>query len=189
MTGRLSRGLGAALVAALAGCATGPGEPGLPLPPEPVRVTPRAGEAMPVAESYSEVLVRTYIEDTAGQRREIGGADCRLEVGAYDARFRSPGRVLVPVRERGAPVLGVGCRAGAVEGTARAGLVRERVADYPYRGPYYGAWHRPWWGDPFYRRHSGAWLAGYPYWHDPYWGPRWRQGRVIGYPDVEVMLR
>lgn len=182
MTGRLSHGLGAAVVA-LAGCAGGLPEAGLPLPPEPVRVAPSAGGAMPVAESYSEVLVRTYIEDGQGQRRELGGAECRLAVGAYEARFRSPGRVLVPVPERNAPVLGVGCRAGAVEGTARRGLVRERVAGYPY----YGAWHRPWWHDPFYRRYSGAWLASDIY--DPYWDPRWRRGRIVGYPDVEVILQ
>lgn len=185
----VSHGLGVALLVALAGCATTPREAGLPLPPEPVRVTAAEGQAIPVARSYSEILVRTYVEDGPGRRRELGGADCRLVVGDYEARFRSPGRVLVPVPERGGPVLGVGCRAGELEGTARRGVVRERVADHPYWGPYHGGWYGPWWGDPYYRRRSGAWLAGAPYWYDPYWGPRWRRDRVAGYPDVEVILR
>src|SRR5690606_13800044 len=97
----VSHGVGVALLVAVAGCATTPREAGLPLPPEPVRVTAAEGQAIPVARSYSEILVRTYVEDGPGRRRELGGADCRLVVGDYEARFRSPGRVLVPVPERG----------------------------------------------------------------------------------------
>jgi hypothetical protein len=179
--------LGALAVAVLAGCAGT--TPRLPLPPEPVTVEPRAGEAIPVARSYSEVLVRAFVEDAEGRRREIGGAECLLEAGALGVRFESPGRVLVPVPRAGAPVLGAGCKAGELAGVARRAPTRVLLEPpfYPPGYPFgyrYGRWY-----DPFWEPRSGVWL-GAPF-GDPFWGygPWGRRALVTGYHDVEVILR
>jgi hypothetical protein len=179
------------LVAGLLGGCAATTEPSLPLPPEPVAVEPAAGGSIPVARSYSEVIVRTFVETAQGDRREVGGAECLLEAANYGARFRSPGRVLVPVPRVNVPILGVACEAGEFTGVARRAPAR-LWADpyrfrygYPYGWPYRYGWH----DDPFWGPRSGIWLGatfGDPYWSYGSWG---RRGLVTGYPDVEVLLR
>lgn len=173
----------------LASCAATGTAPRLPLPPEPVAVEPREGGAIPVARSYSEVVVRAFVEDGERRLREVGGAECLLEAGEYGVRFDSPGRVLVPVPEAGAPVLGVACTSGARSGIVRRAPERARVGPYPFprRDPFgrrYG-----WWDDPFWETRSSVWLGGR--FGDPFWG-YWPDGyrrMTTGYSDVEVILR
>lgn len=179
-TGRLGT---LVLLGGLTGCVSPAAR--LPLPPEPVAVEPREGASLPVSRSYSEVLVRTYVEDAEGRRREVGGAECRLEVGEYGVRFGSPGRVLVPVPEVGAPVLGVACRSGALAGTARRAPARGWGDSYRFSRHYRPGRSSGWWGDPFWGMRSGVWL-GDPFWIDRTWGYR---TLPAGYPDVEVILR
>ena len=187
MPGRVRWCVGLLLAAGLAGCAAN--VPQLPLPPEPVAVEPLEGGAIPVARSYSEVLVRAFVEDDEGGRREVGGADCLLEAGEYGVRFESPGRVLVPVPEVGAPVLGVACRSGELEGVARRALARDWVDPYPFGRRYRFGRPYGWWRDPFWGPRSGVWLGARV--GDPHWGyGPWRRGAYgTGYPDVEVLLR
>lgn len=185
---RVKHGRWLLIAGLLAGCAAGT-TPRLPLPAEPIPVRAQEGASIPVASSYSEVLVRTFVEDAEGRRREVGGAGCRLEVGSFGVAFPSPGRVLVPVPAGGAPVLGVGCTAGALQGTARRAPTRAWADPYPFAWRY--PWGRPygWLGDPYRGPRSRIWLgAGVG---DPLW-PRgaYRRGAfVTGYPDVEVLLR
>jgi hypothetical protein len=180
------------LVLAVAGCAANQTGGKLPLPAEPVAVSPRQGGTVPATRTFSEVQVRAFLTDETGARREVGGAECSLEAPSYQARFASPGRVLVPVPRSGAPAIEVACRANGLSGGARRGVVR----DWGARGWDYGPWYDPFWGprwpgDPFWgapRSGVSVGLAvGDPGWG---WGPPWPRGRVAPfYPDVEVDLR
>lgn len=179
--------LAALAIGLLAGCA-GASRDGIPLPAEAVAVTPRPGAAIPVARQHSEVIVRAFLRDETGARREVGGADCLLAAPHFEARFRSPGRVVVPVPERGAPALDIHCRAAGLEGSARRGVVRDRPrgwAGHPWHDPFWGP---RWPGDPFWGEPRSGVSIGVTI-GDPLWDPWWpRRGRAF-YPDVEVELR
>jgi hypothetical protein len=173
-----------------AGCA-GTTRTGLPLPAEPVAVTPRAGASLPVTRSYSEIVVRTFLRDEENRRREVGGATCRVDAPAFAAEIRSPARVLVPVPRAGAPALDVTCIAGELSGAARRGIVREPRDPFwndpfwpsPWGDPFW----RPWPGDPYWDRRSGV-SVGVGIGTGPGWG-RWPRRGGAYYPDVEVELR
>ncbi len=186
--------LGMGLGLLLAGCA--PQQARLALPPEPVPVSPREGLALPLPLFYDEVRVRAFLVDEAGQRREVGNAQCRLETPGYTASLRTPGRVIVPVWGIGSPTLDVTCRADGLAGATRQPLVWRTVGPPP---PRYGP---RWPGDPLYRpyeRRGGVWVGievGDPGpwgWGDPGpwgWGdPWWPRRPAPAYPNIEVILR
>jgi hypothetical protein len=174
----------------LAGCTAGPAR--LALPPEPTMIEPRAGAAIPATRQYSEMIVRAFVEGPEG-RREVGGATCALSAPAYSASFRTPARVVVPVPATGAPALDIDCRAGALAGSVRRGVVREPLAwDPAWRRSPWGYWDHPYygpiWDDPWRRPRSSVALGvdlGGPGW-DPWRGPI-RGGAY--YPDAAVTLR
>lgn len=183
------RGLALGGLVALAGCAGGPQ---LAVPPQPVVVAAR-GAAVPAAPLTAEVLVRAFVIDDQERRREVGGADCRLETPLYAAAFRTPARVAVPFWGYSSPDLVVTCRAGELAGSA-VRPVASRWIDGP-GGPWgpWGGWG--WGGWPYY---GGGWPyyggsgvsvgltigGGYP------GGYLWDGGRRIAYyPDIAVTLR
>jgi hypothetical protein len=178
-------GLGLGLL--LAGCASQQGRLGLP--PEPVPVAAREGLSLPLPLFYDEVQVRAFVTDAAGQRREVGNAECRLETAGYTAAFRTPGRVVVPVYWTGSPPLDVTCRAGEATGAARRSLAWRTAGAYRPWG---------WYGDPYrpYGRGSGVSIGigiGNPGWGWGGWGgwgdPWWPERAAPFYPNIEVDLR
>lgn len=163
------RGLAACtLTVAVAGCA----ETGLPLR-ETVAVPAGQFEAV---QGQAELVVRAFVEDDAGLRREVSGADCDVRSILFATRVKTPGRLVFPSFGPQSPTLEIACRAGELSGKAEQAVVGEWI-----RMP--GAWPGP-----------GPWPYGYAGWGGP-WGGPWGAGGWSGpsyvafvYPDVAVRL-
>ncbi len=115
MSVRLKQLVCAAALAGLAGC----GATGLDLQPESVRLAERGiAKDRKIGVGFS--VVRTYQEDDAGNRQEIGNAVCTLRSAQFSGRVMTPQQVnytsLIQAdrfENRGRPApLTVTCRAG-----------------------------------------------------------------------------
>jgi hypothetical protein len=152
--------------AALAGCAAG-------LPVGETVAVPAA--RLGGAQGEAELVVRAFVEDAEGARREVRGADCEVSSILYAVRVTAPGRVRAPSFGAQSPTLRVACAAGG-----RRGVVEQRALTR-WRGRPGGGWG---WGGPF---------GPDPY-HDPWgwdgpWGWNGPAYPVFLYPDVNVVLR
>jgi hypothetical protein len=172
---RIGRLAAVLAVAALGGCAAAPR---LDLPPTPVAAVP-TGPA-PVSRLHTEIVVRAFVEAPDGLR-EVGGADCLLETEAFEAAFRSPGRVVVPILATRAPALVVTCRADGRQGTVQQPLLRRWVHDVP---PGWGSWRDYPFGSPWGPGYGG-WI-GDPVWRGGWYGPG---PYAVFYPDIRVRMR
>jgi hypothetical protein len=148
--------------ALLAGCATG-------VPVE--RSVVVSGARFEAVRGEADLLVRSYVADEAGERREVLGATCDVRSSLYEATLVTPSRLVVPNFGPQSPELSFACRAGELAGTAQRDVVtywRDAPGYWGYPGPFYGPFGPDLWGG------WGWYGPAYP---------------VSGYPDVAVQLR
>lgn len=157
--------------ALISGCATDRAA----LPVERRVVVP--GAEFAAVRGEADLVVRTFVEDAAGARAEVGGATCGVTSSLYRATLTTPARLVVPNFGPQSPELLLDCRAGELRGTATRDISTTwRYAPgypvgYPYRyGPY--AW-------PGYQGGFGGPLG----WYDRPAYPR------SDYRNVSVLLR
>jgi hypothetical protein len=149
------------LVALLGGCATG-------VPVE--RSVVVSGARFQAVQGEADLVVRTFVEDAAGERGEVLGAVCQVRTSLYDAELTTPSRLVLPNFGPQSPELEFTCRAGELTGAARRDIItrwNQPPGYWGYPGPFYGGPWGPW----------GPWGA---------WGPAFP---VSEYPDVAVRLR
>ena len=153
---------GALLPLGLAACATG-------VPVERQVVVPGGGFA--AVQGEAALVVRTFLPDADGERREVLGARCDVVSSLYATELVTPSRLVVPNFGPQSPAITVDCATGELSGSATVEIVTNwqygpgAWPGYPY-GPYapygaYGGWG--WYGGP-----------GYP---------------LSEYPDIAVVLR
>ena len=124
----------------------------------------------------ARLIVRSYVEDAAGARNEVLGAECAVTSSLYSTRLVTPARLVVPNFGPQSPELRFDCRAGELHGTAR----RDVTTTWQYP-PGYLAGPVPWvYGRP------GLYGWGGPGWYALGWyGPAYPVSR---YPNVYVRL-
>jgi hypothetical protein len=154
-----------ALPGVLAACAGG-----LPLGPD-VMVP---GQQFVAAQGEADVIVRTYVVDATGARREVAGAVCDVTTVLYSAQLTTPVRLRLPSFGPQSPDLVIRCAADGLTGGTT-----QPIQTYWRTAPPYGAGP---WGGP-----------GYGYGYGPgLWGPwgAWPEPAypVSRYPDVEIRL-
>ena len=125
----------------------------------------------------ARLTVRSYIEDAAGARNEVLGADCDVTSSLYTARLVTPARLVVPNFGPQSPELRFDCRAGGLRGTAR----REIVTTWRYPPGYLAAPFPLVYGRPGVYGWGGAGWYGAG-WYDPAYP-------VSRYPNVFVRLQ
>jgi hypothetical protein len=146
---------GAALM--LGACASG-------VPVE--RQTVVSGRRFDAVQGEAAFLVRTFLPDEQGERREVVGARCAVVSSLYAAELVTPSRLVVPNFGPQSPEITVDCAAGELAGSGTARIVT-RWRDPP------GYWGYPW--GPFYRPYAWDWYGpGYP---------------VSDYPDLAIVMR
>jgi hypothetical protein len=155
----MRKALLAVLGLALAGCAGG-------VPVTRQVVVPGGG--FQAVQGEAGLLVRTFVEDPQGERREVVGANCEVVSSLYAASVVTPSRLVVPNFGAQSPVLTANCRADKLAGSGTVRIVTR--------------WQQP----------PGYW--GYPGWWGPWgWDGPWGWGGpgfpVSDYPDLIVMLR
>ena len=101
------------LAMALAGCAGG-----LPLGPDVVV----SGAKYVAVQGEADLVVRTFLVDPAGQKREVAGATCAIDSSLYSARLTTPARLRVPNFGPQSPVLTLTCAAGELKGGGQVGI-------------------------------------------------------------------
>ncbi len=142
----------------LAGCATGV--------PVERQVVVSGGQFIAV-QGEASLIVRTFVEDPGGQRREVTGASCDVESSLYTARLTTPSRLVLPNFGPQSPELAVNCNAGKLLGSGRVAIVTR--------------WQQTpgFWGPP-----------GFPYWRSDPLGWRWDGPSfpVSDYPNLSVVL-
>jgi hypothetical protein len=151
----------AAVGLVLAGCASG-------VPVSRQVVVP--GGQFQAVQGEAGLLVRTFVEDPAGERREVVGAACDIVSSLYRASVVTPSRLVVPNFGAQSPLLTADCRADGLSGSGSVRIVtRWQQPPGGYWG-YPGFWG-PWgWDGPW-----GGWSGpGYP---------------VSDYPNLFVLLR
>src|SRR6478736_2245456 len=99
---------------ALAGCATG-------VPVTRQVVVP--GGQFQAVQGEAGLLVRTFVEDPAGERRELVGATCAIVSSLYGASLVTPSRLVVPNFGAQSPVLTADCRADKLAGSGSVRIV------------------------------------------------------------------
>jgi hypothetical protein len=149
----------AALGLALAGCAGG-------VPVSRQVVVP--GGQFQAVQGEAGLLVRTFVEDPAGERREVVGARCDIVSSLYQASVVTPSRLVVPNFGAQSPVLTADCRADKLAGSGSVRIITR--------------WQQP----------PGYW--GYPGWWGPWgmaspWGWDGPGFPISEYPDLIVTLR
>ncbi len=122
----------------------------------------------------ARLTVRTYVEDAAGERNEVLGAQCDVITSLYTARLVTPARLVVPNFGPQSPELRFDCRAAELSGMSRRSVTT--TWQYP---PGYMATPYP----LVYGGYGGAGVFG---WGGAGWyGPSYPVSR---YPDVFVRL-
>lgn len=147
----------------LAACAGG-------VPVERQVVVP--GGRFEAVQGEAALLVRTFVEDPAGERQEVTGATCAIVTSLYSASLVTPSRLVVPNFGPQSPEITATCHAAKLAGTGTA-----RIMTRWQQPP--GAWAYPSWG--------------YPGWGGPGgWGAPWGWAGpglpVSEYPDLLVKL-
>lgn len=150
-----------ALVLALAGCSGG-----LPLGPD-VMVP---GQQFVAAQGEADVIVRTYVLDPAGTRREVAGATCDVRTVLYSAKLVTPARLRLPSFGAQSPDLVIHCAADGLEG----GVTRP-IQTFWRTAPPYGPGPWGWYG------YGPGYWGGWGGWPEPAYP-------VSQYPDVEIQL-
>ena len=150
-----------AAVLMLGACATG-------VPVERQVVVP--GSRFAAVSGEAAFIVRSFLPDQSGERREVVGARCEAVSSLYRTELVTPARLVVPNFGPQSPEIAVACTAGDLSGSATARIRtfwREPPGywGYPGAGPY-----------GFYRPFGWGWSggAGYP---------------VSDYPDLAVPMR
>lgn len=124
----------------------------------------------------ARLVVRTFIAEDEDTRREVLGAQCRVESSLYSAVFTSPNRLVVPNFGPQSPELSVACSAADLAGGGQVRILTR--------------WRYP----PNYQ--PGAF--GYPFpgrVGPPIWGATggWAWGGsafpVSEYPDINILLQ
>ncbi len=151
---------------ALAGCAGG-----LPLGPDVVV----SGAKYVAVQGEADLVVRTFLVDPAGQKREVAGATCAIDSSLYSARLTTPARLRVPNFGPQSPVLTLTCAAGELKGGGQVGIETFWRAAPGMYGGYYGGPYGP---------GPGPWG-----WPGPGWGLYGPSYPVSEYPDLRVILR
>jgi hypothetical protein len=93
------------------------------------------------AVSTADLVVRAFVVDAAGRRREVSGADCRVSSERYSTRLDTPARLLVPNLGSQSPTLRFECRAGGLRGEAESAVATDWRA-HPFGYGAYG-WEGP----------------------------------------------
>jgi hypothetical protein len=150
-------GLAVAALLGLAACAGG-------VPVE--RQTVVSGSRFDAVQGEAAFVVRTFLPDEAGERREVVGARCAVVSSLYTAELVTPSRLVVPNFGPQSPQVSLDCTAGDLVGSGTA-----RIFTRWQDGP--GYWGGPW--GP-YRTYGWGWYGGpgYP---------------VSDYPDLAVIMR
>jgi hypothetical protein len=151
------RSLAIVTALALAGCAGG-------VPEE--RQTVVSGTRFDAVQGEAAFVVRTFLPDEAGERREVVGARCTVTSSLYETEVVTPSRLVVPNFGPQSPEIAVACAAGELAGSGTARIVT-RWREAP------GYWGSPW---GFYRPYAWGWYGGpgYP---------------ISDYPDLAVVMR
>lgn len=168
------------LAALLGGCASG-------LPVGPDVVVP--GGRFQAVQGEADLVVRSFLIDQGGARREVGGASCAVATSLYSARLRTPARLIVPNFGAQSPELAVSCEAGALRGATRQRILTRWRDGYGYPGrygypggPFGGGYVRLGYGREAYGAGGYGW-GGYG------WGGYAPTFAVSDYPDIGVVLR
>ncbi|HMQ92285.1 MAG TPA: hypothetical protein PKA33_00235 [Amaricoccus sp.] len=153
--------LGILLGLMLAGCASG-------VPVERQVVVP--GARFQAVQGEARLTVRTFLEDEAGERQEVLGANCAVRSSLYETELVTPSVLVLPNFGPQSPELEFACRAGELAGAGRADI------------------------DTFWRSYPGGWGYPGPYpWRPPYgwggWGLYGPAYPVSNYPNVSITLR
>jgi hypothetical protein len=133
------------------------------------RQTVVSGARFDAVQGEAAFLVRTFLPEENGARREVVGARCAVLSSLYSAEIVTPSRLFVPNFGPQSPEITVDCTAGELAGSGTARI-----------------WTR--WDDP-----PGYW-GGYPGYglYGP-WGPwGWYGGPgvpVSDYRDLAVVMR
>ena len=98
------------------------------------------------------LLVRTFVEDPAGERQEVIGASCAIVSSLYSASLVTPSRLVVPNFGSQSPVITADLPGRQARGS-RHGRIMTRWQQPP------GAWAYPSWGYPGLGRPRGMGLA------------------------------
>ena len=151
------RRVAVAAAAGLAACASG-------VPVERQTVVP--GSRFDAVQGEAALVVRAFLPEEAGERREVIGATLHVVSSLYSAELVTPSRLVVPNFGPQSPELSVDCTAGELAGSGSARIVtqwREAPGYWGSRGASTGRYALGWYGGP-----------GYP---------------VSDYPDLAVILR
>ena len=130
------------------------------------RQTVVSGSRFDAVQGEAAFVVRTFLPEEAGERREVIGARCEVVSSLYTAALVTPSRLVVPNFGPQSPEIGVDCTADELTGSGTARIVTQwREAP--------GYWGSPW---GLYRPYAWGWYrgAGYP---------------VSDYPDLVVVMR
>ena len=130
------------------------------------RQTVVSGSRFDAVQGEAALVVRAFLPEVAGERREVIGARCDVVSSLYTAALVTPSRLVVPNFGPQSPELSVNCTADELVGSGSARIVTQwREAP--------GYWGSPW---GFYRPYALGWYGGpgYP---------------VSDYPDLAVILR
>ena len=125
-----------------------------------------SGSRFAAVQGEAGLLVRSFLADEGGERREVVGARCAVVTSLYSTELVTPSRLVVPNFGPQSPEISVDCTAGELAGRGTARIVT-RWQEPP------GAWGYPW--GPFYQPYAWGWSGpGYP---------------VSDYPDLAVIMR
>jgi len=127
----------------------------------------------------ARLTVRTFVEDVAGTRNEVLGAECDVITSLYTARLVTPARLLVPNFGPQSPELRFDCRAADLTGTAR----RRVTTTWQYPPGYLATPYPLAYGPPgtYGWGATGAFGWGGAGWYGPAYP-------ISRYPDVFVRL-
>ena len=117
------------------------------------RQTVVSGTRFNAVQGEAAFVVRTFLPDEAGERREVVGARCAVLSSLYTTEIVTPSRLVVPNFGPQSPQITLNCTAGDLAGIATARIVT-RWQDPPALGYPWGPFYRPygwgWYGGPGY---------------------------------------
>jgi hypothetical protein len=93
--------------------------------------------------SEADLVVRAFVVDAAGRRREVIGAQCNVTSELYSTQLTTPARLVVPNLGSRSPMLTFECRAYGLRGEAESDVATHWRAQpfgygaYGWEGPAY----------------------------------------------------